>query len=756
MMRRLHQPALGSFLVAAALAACGPTPTEDPNDTKDDGVPSDIAYALAQLPDAHVLSYTADGVPTFIVGEMAKIGAMQTDDAIAAQAALAPALPPILAPFRLKTSDLVLRKINIDEEGGRHFRYNQKLNGLDVIGGDLVVHVDVKGAVHAVNGSARGGIPTTLGASTMTEATARARIAADSRFAGLATTSSRMVYIQTADGVVHKAYESVVEGLRGRDPARDKVYVDVDSGAIVAAYPQIHFAENRKVYSLSNGTSLPGTLKRSEGQAATSDTDVNSAYDGTGDAYEAYKAFWSRDSYDNAGAALISSVHYSTNYCNAYWDGSQMVYGDGDTSQNCQPLARAVDVTAHELTHAVTERESGLNYSGESGGMNEAMSDIFGAFVEAWVDGGKTGTLAVSANTWLVGEDILPPALRWMCDPAHDGSSADVWSSSVGNLDVHYSSGVGNLAFCLLSQGGTHPRNKTTVNVPGIGMDKAIRILYKAQIDILTSTSNYAAIRTAMEQAATALGYDTATKDAVGCAWAAVKVGTAPASCGGGGGGGGGGGTDGTLTSGTPVTGISDATGGQKFWSLAVPAGQSTLTFTISGGTGDADLYVQSGSKPTLTTYTCRPYKSGNAETCTITSPAAGTYWVMLNAYAAYSGVSLTGTYTATGGGGGGGDPFLTNGVAVTGLTGATSSAQYWRITAPAGKTLTVKLSGGTGDADLYTRLGSRPTTSTYGCRPYLTGNNETCTITATSAGDYYVMIRGYAAFTGASLVASY
>ena len=87
-------------------------------------------------------------------------------------------------------------------------------------------------------------------------------------------------------------------------------------------------------------------------------------------------ALFGRDSYNNAGAQLKSSVHYSTNYCNAFWNGSQMVYGDGNSSQNCLPLARAQDVTAHELTHAVTENESGLVYSGESGGLNEAMSDI--------------------------------------------------------------------------------------------------------------------------------------------------------------------------------------------------------------------------------------------------------------------------------------------------------------------------------------------------------------------------------------------
>jgi vibriolysin len=115
-------------------------------------------------------------------------------------------------------------------------------------------------------------------------------------------------------------------------------------------------------------------------------------------------------------------------------------------------------VTAHELTHAVTEYESALVCSGESGGLNEAMSDIFDAFTEAYVDGGKTGTLTVSSDTWKIGEDILAPALRHMNDPAVDGSSKDYWVSGVGNVDVHYSSGIANLAFYLLSQGSTHPR----------------------------------------------------------------------------------------------------------------------------------------------------------------------------------------------------------------------------------------------------------------------------------------------------------
>jgi vibriolysin len=393
----------------------------------------------------------------------------------------------------------------------------------------------------------------------------------------------------------------------------------------------------------------------------------------------------------------------------------------------------------------VTENESALVYSGESGGLNEAMSDIFGAFTEAYVDGGKTGTLAVSANTWKIGEVILPPALRYMNDPAADGVSKDFYVAGVGNVDVHYSSGIANLAFYLLSQGGTHPRGKSAINVTGIGMTKAIRIFYEANANILTSSATFLAAGNATVQAAINLGYTLAEQTAVANAWQAVGV---PVSTPGGGGGGG---TDTVLTSGVPISGLSGATGSQAFFKIVVPAGQSTLTIAISGGTGDVDMYTKLGARPTLSVYDCRPYQTGNAETCTVTAPAAGTYYVMLNAYSAFSGVTLTATYSAAGGG----DPLLTNGQAIT-ISGAAGSTQYWRINTPAGKILTVSMSGGTGDADLYTRFGSRPTTTTYLCRPYQSGNNETCTVSATSAGDYYIMVRGYSAFSGVSLKASY
>ena len=207
-----------------------------------------------------------------------------------------------------------------------------------------------------------------------------------------------------------------------------------------------------------------------------------------------------------------------------------------------------------------------------------------------------------------------------------------------------------------------------------------------------------------------------------------------------------------TLTNGVGVS-ISDATvNHQQNWTMVVPAGATGLTFTLSGGTGDADLYVKFGSAPTLTSYDCRPYVAGNSETCTIATAQAGTYYVMVNAYAAYSGVTLKGSYS-TGGGGGGGS--MTSGVPITGLAATKGNwTTIYTLVVPSGKTkVTFQLSGGTGDGDMYVRIGSAPTTSSYNCRPYLTGNNETCTFNAPAAGTYYVGVRAYATFSGATLV---
>jgi len=213
-----------------------------------------------------------------------------------------------------------------------------------------------------------------------------------------------------------------------------------------------------------------------------------------------------------------------------------------------------------------------------------------------------------------------------------------------------------------------------------------------------------------------------------------------------------------TLSNGVTVTGIAvDAGAWSCAYTLAVPAGSSNLTFNLSGGTGDADMYVKFGAEPTSSVYDCRPYQSGNTETCTFATPSAGTYYVKLNGYSAASGMSLKGSYSA---GGGGGGNVLTNGVESAQYSGAASSMTCYTLSVPTGKTSLVfnqvGKTGTTGDADLYVRQGSAPTTSTYTCRPYLSGSTETCTISNPAAGTWYACSRGYSAYTNVTMKGTY
>lgn len=640
-------------LAITAVAAC--QGTDDTVGELQDRSGVDIQAYLDALPSAHVLNVDF-GIPSFVEGNLAKVeiaGNLADTDMTVALEAIAPV-------FRASPADLVLHAATTDMVGDQHFRYRQVLNGRDVIGGEMIFHVR-DGVVFAANGTARSDLEVAVQpAIEASEAIDLAREATVS-VGGVGIKGEPTVAYRLSGDRIDLVYRVDVTGEdENGTPIWDTVLVNAIDGSIVDRMPHIHSGLNRAIYSANNGTSTPGTLKRSEGGAATGDSTVDGNYDLLGWTYNCYKNLFGRDSYNNAGAQLKSTVHYSSGYCNAYWNSVQMVYGDGNGT-SCKNLATEIDVTAHELTHAVTEYESNLTYSGESGGLNESMSDIFGAVCELYKAGGNSSATTLTATpstatTWKVGENVLPPALRYMYDPAADGASLDFWTSGAGSVDVHYSSGISNLAFYLLSQGGTHPRGKSSNNVPAIGINKASQIWYLSNTNYMTASTNYAGAKTATESAASALyGSASAEKSAVTSAWQAVGVG----------GGGGGGGTT-VLTKGVPVTGISGAASSEKNYSLAVASGSSNLSFAMSGGSGDADMYVKFGSPPTTTSYDCRPYTSGNNETCNFASPSSGTYYVMIRGYATYSGVSLVGNYTGGGGGGSCAHDKCTTGVALT------------------------------------------------------------------------------------------
>lgn len=221
-------------------------------------------------------------------------------------------------------------------------------------------------------------------------------------------------------------------------------------------------------------------------------------------------------------------------------------------------------------------------------------------------------------------------------------------------------------------------------------------------------------------------------------------------------GGSGGGTTPGTneLQNGVAITGISGSTNQEVSFTMVVPAGATGLSFKMSGGTGDADMYVKYGSSPTSSSYDCRPYLSGNNETCNISTAQAGTYYIKLVGYSAFSAVSLTGSFTEGSGGGGSTGPVTST---TSNISVSKGAWKYYTLTVPAGQTtLTINTSGGSGDADLYVRRGSQPTSSSYDCRPYKTGNTESCSFTNPTAATYYIGIYGYSAASGLTLSTSY
>jgi len=270
------------------------------------------------------------------------------------------------------------------------------------------------------------------------------------------------------------------------------------------------------------------------GKAADRATAAVDAQYGTDETWDYYQDVHGRNGIAGDGKGSYNRVHYGTNYNNAFWDDNCfcMTYGDGD-GKTFGPLV-SLDVAGHEMSHGVTAKTAALTYSGESGGLNEATSDIFGTLVEFHAGN------ASDPGDYLIGEKVVRSgfgrkALRYLDKPSRDGNSADCWSSSVGKLDVHYSSGVANHFAYLLAEGsGAKSVNGRSYNSPtcngskvtGIGRAKVGKIWYRALTVYMTSSTNYAGARKATLSAARDLyGAGSAEYKAVGAAWSAVNVG---------------------------------------------------------------------------------------------------------------------------------------------------------------------------------------------------------------------------------------
>jgi len=277
-------------------------------------------------------------------------------------------------------------------------------------------------------------------------------------------------------------------------PIREFVLIDAQRGSVALSFNQIDTARNRLTYTANNGTTLPGTLVCNEANPSCTggDSHAVAAHRYAGDTYNFYFSYHGRDSINNAGMALISTVHYDSGYANAFWNGSQMVYGDAYGF----PLAD--DVVGHELTHGVTDYESNLFYYYQSGAINESFSDVWGEFVDL-INGSGTDTPSVR---WLMGEDVSGlGALRNMQNPPAFSdpdkmTSAFYYTGSADNGGVHTNSGVNNKAAFLMTDGGTF--NGQTVSA--LGITKVAKIYYEVQTNLLTSGSDYGDLYDALYQ----------------------------------------------------------------------------------------------------------------------------------------------------------------------------------------------------------------------------------------------------------------
>jgi len=317
-------------------------------------------------------------------------------------------------------------------------------------------------------------------------------------------------------------------------PIRELVLIDAHLGNVALHFNQIDTALYRQIYDHNNtvGKPLPGNpedLIRSEAQDPTGITDVDNAYDYAGDTYSFYWNYHGRDSLDNAGMQLISTTRYCPDaahcpYANAFWDGTQMVYGEG--------YASADDVVGHEMTHGVTDHESRLFYYMQSGAINEAFSDIWGEFIDLTNGRGNDS----ASVRWLMGEDLSIGAIRSASnpplygDPDRMGSSKYYCGSSDGG-GVHTNSGVANKTAYLMTDGATF--NGTTVT--GIGITKVAKIFYEVQTHLFTSASDYNDLYDALRQACANLtgtsGITASDCQQVENAVNATEMNQQPASC---------------------------------------------------------------------------------------------------------------------------------------------------------------------------------------------------------------------------------
>jgi Zn-dependent metalloprotease len=388
-------------------------------------------------------------------------------------------------------------------------RLKQMHRGVPVVGGELIVHLDANNDIVALAGRTLPDVDIQTVASVPAATAAATAVRAMAKTHGvdpgalLSSSPELSIYSPALLGWGLEGAAAVWRmEVTPRDllPIREFVLVDAARGAVVLHFNQVETVRDRRTYTALNEPTLPGWLvcDESDPSCTGGDSHAVGAHLSAADTYDFYLSMHGRDSIDNAGMPIVSTVHYRKSadapFANAFWNGEQMVFGDG------AGFALADDVVAHELTHGVTTSTSNLYYYYQSGAINESLSDMWGEFVDLTNGRGDDS----AGVRWQMGEDITGlGALRSMSDPplfrSPDRMTSalydfDPWDADNGG--VHTNSGINNKAAYLMVDGGSF--NGQTIT--GLGITKVAQIYYEAQTHLLTSGSDYADLHDALYQ----------------------------------------------------------------------------------------------------------------------------------------------------------------------------------------------------------------------------------------------------------------
>ena len=666
-----------------------------------------------------------------------------------------------------------------DSYGNTYVKVNQLLGGLPIDGKVLTVSFGKAGTVSSLFGNVENSIRTItkLGSRHLTMDEAVNKAAGQFTYDNLrqVPVTQRVVLLQNG-----KAYETYKVNIQYNTPqiGNWNVYVEAYSGKILKTDDNIRYdgavtgsgtdvqgitrslnlyqsgstyqmkdttkAMSGQIltYTARNAETEPGTLMTSS-STTVSDRAAVSAHYFAGVVYDFYKNVLNRNSLDNSGMTLTSTVHYGSSYNNAFWDGSQMVYGDGDGSEFTY-FSGDLDVVGHEMTHGVTERTANMTYSYQPGALNESVSDIFGVLIETYdkynVKNG--GTWAFNASDWVVGDDIYTPgtsgdALRSLANPTlydQPDNMSNYVNTSSDNGGVHTNSGIPNKAAFLIAQ--------------SIGCPETAAIYYKALTTYFGASTDFAGSLDGLVQAATDIyGASSSEVTAVRNAYQSVGIGS-------------GGSSNDTyepndttatayaIESGTTYNSYIYTSSDVDYYKLTT-TGSGTIAVSLSNLPKDYDLYLYNSSGTQVASST-----NGSTTSESISySAAAGTYYIKVigysSAYSTTQAYALRATFTSSGGGST--DTYEPNdststayainfGTTYNSYIYTASDVDYYKVTASGAGTIGVTLSNLPADYDLYlyNSSGTQVASSTNGST-----TAESISYSA-AAGTYYIKVIGY------------